>query len=97
MSNLHNPFKNLWNRQVFLYLVSFAFIWAALLTLNLSLSRDIYDYGVNFNSARAQNFSERLLAINWLKDPAYFLAQAFLAGVMTLPIFFGFILQVALL
>ena len=92
MSNLHNLFKSLWNRQVFLYLVSFALIWAVLLTLNLFLSRDIDDYGVNFNLAKAQNLSERLLAINWLKDPAYFLAQAFSAGMMPISIFFGIII-----
>lgn len=81
-----NPtFNNLMRWQ---YVFGFLFVWAVLTTVNLHwLIDDWYRHSFSENTSR--DFLTRILTIVYSKDPAYFLVQAALAGLLNFQVFFG--------
>lgn len=73
----------------------FLFVWAVLTAINLHWLIDVW-YRDSFGTNASQDFLTRILTIVYTKDPAYFLVQAALAGLLSFQVYFGLLIFVCL-
>ena len=73
------------------YVFGFLFVWAVLTTANLYWLIDV-GYKNSFTDSVLKNFSTRILAILYTRDPAYYLVQAVFAGLLNFQMFFGLLI-----
>ena len=67
------------------------FAWVVLTAVNLHwLIDDWYSYSFSINAS--QDFLTRIFTIDYARDPAYFLVQASLAGLLNFQMFFGLLI-----
>lgn len=77
------------------YVLGFLLVWATLTAINLHwLIDDWYRYSFSVNAS--QDFITRITTIVYSKDPAYFLVQAGLAGLVNFQIFFALLIFMCL-
>lgn len=73
------------------YVIGFVLVWATLTAVNLHwLIDDWYRHSFIVNTS--QDFLTRITTIVYSKDPAYFLVQASLAGLLNFEMFFGILI-----
>lgn len=77
------------------YVLGFLLVWATLTAVNLHWLIDDW-YRQSFSLNVSQDFFTRITTIVYSKDPAYFLVQACLAGLLNFKIFFGLLIFVCL-
>ncbi|MBU3595989.1 EpsG family protein [Polynucleobacter sp. 86C-FISCH] len=77
------------------YVLGFLLVWATLTAVNLHWLIDDW-YKFSFNLVKSYDLFNRLINIDYAKDPSYFLVQAGLSGWLNFELFFGLLILACL-